>query len=113
MQEHGPQVHGVALDPQTRCAHYNSLLDIIAIRMKCCGRYYACKDCHDALESHVIEAWPAAEWDQPAVLCGACRTELSIRQYLECSNTCPVCKAQFNPRCRFHYHFYFQSDGVR
>jgi len=113
MQEHGPHVYGVELDPQTRCVHYHSTLDIIAIRMKCCGRYYACKDCHNALENHGIEVWPVEEWDQPAVMCGACRTELSIRQYLGCSNTCPTCKAQFNPRCRLHYHFYFESDAVR
>lgn len=105
-----PHVRGVGLDSQTRCAHYNSALDIIAIKMKCCGIYYACKDCHDALVSHSSEVWARSEWDQHAVLCGACATELSIRQYLECSNQCPACLAQFNPGCRNHYHFYFESD---
>lgn len=111
MQEPEPHVFGVELDPQTRCVHYNSPLDIIAIKMKCCGRYFACKDCHDALADHAIEVWPVAEWDRSAVLCGTCRTELSIRQYLRCSDLCPHCKAQFNPRCRSHYHFYFQTDA--
>src|SRR5580698_78413 len=85
-----PQVSGIGVDPQTRCAHYHSPLDIIAIRMKCCGAYYACKDCHDAIAGHAIEVWPQSEWDQRAVLCGACGAELSIKQYLGCSNTCPA-----------------------
>jgi uncharacterized CHY-type Zn-finger protein len=24
---------------------------------------------------------------------------------------CPACRAQFNPKCRSHYHFYFQMPG--
>jgi uncharacterized CHY-type Zn-finger protein len=112
MSEPRPHVCGIDLDCQTRCAHYNSTLDIIAIKMKCCGLYYACKDCHDALANHAIEVWPRDEWDKPAVLCGACGTELSIRQYLECSNECPACQARFNPGCRSHYHFYFQTEEV-
>jgi uncharacterized CHY-type Zn-finger protein len=102
-------VRGIGLDPQTRCTHYNSPLDIIAIKLKCCGLYYACKDCHDILADHLIEVWPQGEWDQPAVLCGACNTELSIREYLDCGNVCPRCGAGFNPGCRNHYHFYFQQ----
>ncbi len=100
-------VRGIGLDAQTRCAHYSKPVDIIAIKMKCCGTYYACKDCHEALAGHPIEIWPESDWDQPAVLCGSCSTELTIREYLECENKCPGCKAQFNPGCRNHYHFYF------
>jgi uncharacterized CHY-type Zn-finger protein len=101
-------VRGIDLDSQTRCIHYNSRLDIIAIKMKCCGFYYACKDCHDALADHAMEVWPRSEWDQPVVLCGGCGIELSIRQYLDCSNICPKCEAGFNPGCRNHYHYYFE-----
>ena len=101
-------VHGIDLDSQTRCTHYNSRLDIIAIKMKCCGVYYACKDCHDALADHSIEVWPHSEWDQPTVLCGACGTELNTREYLNCGNVCPECRAGFNPGCRNHYHYYFE-----
>ncbi|WP_089407193.1 CHY zinc finger protein [Granulicella rosea] len=109
MIEPRPQVRGVGLDAQTRCAHYNSPIDIIAIKMKCCGSYYACKDCHDALAGHAVEVWPHREWDTPAVLCGACGLELTVRQYLACSNVCPGCGARFNPGCRHHYHFYFET----
>lgn len=102
-------VRGVDLDRQTRCTHYHSTLDIIAIKMRCCGFYYACKDCHEALAGHAIQVWPRSEWDQPAVLCGACGEELTVRQYLDCGSKCPHCKAAFNPGCRKHYQFYFET----
>jgi uncharacterized CHY-type Zn-finger protein len=109
MQLSRPEVRGVDLDAQTRCAHYRTPLDIIAIRMKCCGVYYACKDCHEALASHPIELWPQAEWTQPAVLCGACAYEMTISEYMASGNKCPHCRAPFNPGCRNHYQFYFAS----
>jgi uncharacterized CHY-type Zn-finger protein len=102
------RVNGIALDLETRCAHYRTQLDVIAIKMKCCGEYYACKECHDAMVDHAIEMWPRSAWDLQAVLCGVCRVEMSIRQYLDCENECPGCQAQFNPGCRNHYHFYFE-----
>lgn len=104
-----PPVHGLNLDPQTRCAHWKSPLDVIAIRMKCCGAYYACRDCHDAVAGHAAEVWPKAEWDQRAILCGVCGGELSVRTYMACDNRCPACGAAFNPGCRLHYHLYFEG----
>jgi uncharacterized CHY-type Zn-finger protein len=102
-----PEVHGLNLDPQTRCLHYHSPLDIIAIKMKCCGIYYACKDCHIALANHPIEPWPHAEWHHQAILCGVCRAELSISAYFQSNSICPQCHSSFNPACRNHHHFYF------
>jgi uncharacterized CHY-type Zn-finger protein len=107
-----PRVIGVDLDSSTRCAHYHSELDIIAIKLLCCGEYYACKECHDDLAGHDLVAWPAAEYGTPAVLCGACGSELTITEYLASSNRCPGCHAAFNPRCSAHYHFYFASYPV-
>jgi uncharacterized CHY-type Zn-finger protein len=106
-----PEVRGVGLDGETRCAHWRSSLDIVAIKMKCCGIYYACKDCHDALAGHAIQTWPRAKWDLLAVMCGACGGEMSVRDYLECKNACPSCGAGFNPGCREHYRFYFDMLG--
>lgn len=102
-----PEVRGIDLDKNTRCVHYGTDRDIVAIKMKCCGVYYACKDCHEALADHSSEIWPKAEWDQPAVLCGACQKEMTIHQYMANDSTCPNCGAAFNPGCRNHYHFYF------
>ncbi len=90
-------LRGVSLDPQTRCEHYHGPTDIIAIKMKCCGTYYACKDCHEELAGHRITVWPESEWDQQAVLCGACGEMLTIFQYMHGDSHCPACRAQFNP----------------
>jgi len=106
-----PQVRGVRLDAQTRCGHYHGPTDIIAIKMKCCGEYWACKDCHVELAGHAIVVWPEGEWDQLAILCGLCGLELTIREYLGCESHCPRCGAGFNPGCRKHYQFYFEAGG--
>jgi uncharacterized CHY-type Zn-finger protein len=106
-----PEVRGIDLDAQTRCAHYRTPLDILAIKMKCCGIYYACKDCHDALADHPIEVWPQSEWPRPAVLCGACGCEMTIEQYMASGYQCPTCGAAFNPGCRKHYQFYFAATA--
>jgi uncharacterized CHY-type Zn-finger protein len=100
-------IHGIELDAQTRCAHWHSLLDIVAIRMKCCDLFYACKDCHDALAGHALQPWPQSEWDEVTIRCGACRHLMTTRDYLDGANACPSCRAAFNPDCRHHHHFYF------
>ena len=101
------RVHGIDIDPETRCKHWRSERDVVAIRMKCCGLYYACKDCHAELAGHPIAAWPEREWDAKAVLCGKCGHEMTIREYLDCADACPACAAPFNPGCKLHRHFYF------
>jgi uncharacterized CHY-type Zn-finger protein len=106
----GPAVRGVEVDAQTRCVHYRSAADIVAIKMKCCGVYYACKDCHVEMAGHDIVVWPRGERDAKAILCGACGKELTIREYLECEARCPACGAGFNPGCREHHHFYFEGE---
>ncbi len=105
-----PAVLGLDLDPQTRCAHWRSPLDIVAIKMRCCGLYYACRDCHDALATHPAAVWPKATWDELAVLCGACGAELSINAYMRSGDYCPACSAPFNPGCRTHHRFYFEES---
>jgi uncharacterized CHY-type Zn-finger protein len=107
MNEKVPEARGVEVDEETRCIHYRKPVDIIAIKMKCCGEYYACKDCHEEMAGHAMEVWPKSEWDSKAVLCGACRSELTIAEYLGCDSRCPRCDAAFNPGCANHYHFYF------
>jgi len=104
-----PEVRGIKVDAQTQCAHYNKPVDIIAIKMKCCGVYYACKDCHIALADHEIAVWPRKEWDQKAILCGSCGAELTINAYMQCGHHCPICTAEFNHACRNHHHYYFEG----
>lgn len=103
-----PFVRGVEVSPNTQCAHWHSDLDIIAIKHKCCGRYYACISCHEAQAGHPPEVWPLDERHEKAVLCGSCSRELSIDEYLSCGSKCPGCASGFNPGCARHYDLYFE-----
>ena len=78
----GQPVRGVEVDAQTRCVHWHGPTDIIALRMKCCGQWFSCFDCHAALADHAPAVWPLGERDAGAVLCGACGQVLSIDAYL-------------------------------
>jgi uncharacterized CHY-type Zn-finger protein len=102
----GIVVHGPVVDDQTRCVHWASPLDVIAIRFACCGRYYPCHACHAESEDHPSVPWPRGSFDEKAVLCGVCRTELTIERYLGV-DACPACGAGFNPGCALHHPLYF------
>lgn len=104
----GISVYGKLTDQQTRCAHWHSQLDIIAIKFKCCNRYYPCYSCHAETTTHPAQVWPKSEFATKAILCGVCGTELGISEYMKCGNTCPKCKSAFNPGCSKHYHLYFE-----
>jgi uncharacterized CHY-type Zn-finger protein len=107
-----PDVRGVNLDSQNRCEHYRGPGDIVAIKMKCSEVYYACRDCHIALAGHLPEVWVQSEWDEKAILCGACNTKLTICESMQSSSSCPACRAPFNPRCRNHYDLYFDVPPI-
>lgn len=109
IQVHGVPVFGLDVDSQTRCRHYHSPVDIIAIKFRCCGQFYPCHACHEALTDHAAEVWPVEEFGERAVLCGACGHLLTIREYLASAHRCPVCRAEFNPGCARHRHLYFAS----
>jgi len=98
---------GVALDDETRCTHYDSDRDVVALRFVCCDTYYPCIHCHSQLAGHNPERLVPDRFDEPAVLCGACRTRLSATAYLSGDDACPVCDAEFNRGCRRHRDHYF------
>ena len=104
---HGEEIYGEEFDQQTRCAHYHSELDIIAIKFYCCDKWFPCFECHAAMADHASQVWPHDKFDEPAVLCGACGHQLTVRQYLDCGSKCPGCGALFNPGCAKHSHLYF------
>ncbi len=110
-RSHELRIRGIDTDAYTRCAHYDSERDIIAIRFRCCGVYYPCHACHEALADHAAEQWPQERFGEHAVLCGACRKTLSIRSYLDCGHVCPHCSAEFNPGCAAHHELYFAIDN--
>jgi len=105
-------VVGCGVDGETRCAHYHSASDVIAVKFACCDEYYPCFQCHDQCVDHEAERWPRERFDEPAVLCGVCGTELSVTVYLNCDHECPTCEATFNPGCRNHLDRYFAVDSA-
>ena len=104
----GAIILGLDVDPQTRCAHYRSERDIVAIKFKCCGDWFSCHECHALLAGHAGQVWPKEEFDERAVLCGNCAQQLSIAEYLRSDSVCPRCQSQFNPGCTQHHHLYFE-----
>jgi uncharacterized CHY-type Zn-finger protein len=101
-------VHGVSVNEQTQCVHYHSAHDIVAIRFKCCDKFYACIHCHEEIAGHEPVLWGRDERETAAVLCGNCHSTLSIAEYLASGNTCPRCGALFNPGCAKHHDLYFE-----
>ncbi|WP_226584733.1 CHY zinc finger protein [Halobacillus litoralis] len=101
-----PLIYGNLLDEQTRCVHYHSNIDIIAIKFHCCREYYACYKCHQEKAGHHLSQWPQEEWDEQAIFCGSCKTELTIEKYME-QTSCPNCAHPFNEKCSLHYPVYF------
>lgn len=103
------RILGSPVDEQTRCVHYQTPLDVVAIRFKCCNEFYPCHLCHDESAGHPAKQWTVSERDTDAVLCGACGSLLSIREYLTIVD-CPWCAAPFNPGCHLHTHLYFETE---
>lgn len=104
------KVYGPTVDSHTRCVHYHLELDIIAIKFKCCGRFYPCYKCHEQDSDHEIQTWPQEDLarGEKVILCGDCGALLDFGQYSALSK-CVECGAHFNPKCSLHYHLYF--DG--
>ncbi|MGZ0711960.1 CHY zinc finger protein (plasmid) [Coraliomargarita sp. W4R53] len=105
-------VYGLSIDEQTRCVHYSTERDIVAIRFFCCELYYPCHLCHEETSGHRIEVWPRELFCRKAIACGACRHEFSIQQYLTMDH-CTSCASEFNPGCSTHHHLYFSTDSAQ
>ena len=104
----GQIVRGKVLDHETRCAHYHSEIDRIAIKFYCCDTYYPCFECHEEDGCGTPAVWPKEKFNEKAVLCGGCGYELSIGEYLDCKSVCPQCSAGYNPGCGLHLGLYFE-----
>ncbi|SFB32571.1 Uncharacterized protein, contains Zn-finger domain of CHY type [Lentibacillus halodurans] len=98
-----------AIDQETRCEHYHSSNDRIAIKFYCCGEYFPCYKCHAQYGCGTTKVWPRTKFDRKAIFCGNCKTELTINEYLKGSYRCPFCHAAFNPGCALHAHLYFEK----
>jgi uncharacterized CHY-type Zn-finger protein len=110
LEIYSEKIYGVDLDVETRCSHWHSELDIIAIKFKCCGHWFPCFECHAAVADHEPATWAKDESDTKAILCGGCGYQLSIAEYKASNSACPKCGSGFNPGCAKHYHLYFESE---
>ncbi|WP_263622142.1 CHY zinc finger protein [Halobacillus litoralis] len=103
------EVYGVDVDQESRCTHYHSQVDIVALKFRCCRKFYACYQCHQETTDHPPEKWPLDERDHHAILCGHCRKTMSIDEYMNV-NECPHCQHAFNAGCKNHYPLYFDME---
>lgn len=101
------QIYGNTVDDETRCVHYRTRQDVVAIKFRCCSRFYPCHLCHGEAESHPAGLWPVGEWSERAILCGVCKETMSITEYRQVTG-CPSCHAAFNEGCKLHEHLYFE-----
>ena len=100
------QIHGLLVDKESRCQHYHSPLDIVALKCYDCQKYYACYQCHDHIEDHRFRAYPCHIRQDKVVICGVCLHEMTIENYQK-SVSCSHCHSRFNPACSKHYDIYF------
>lgn len=103
-------VAGNLVDNQTRCSHYHSPLDVVAIKFPCCDIFYPCFQCHDTSADHPPKKWLRKSLENtPVVLCGVCRKVLTHAQYTQNNDRCAGCGTGFNPGCKNHSHLYFAT----
>ena len=103
----GKTVRGVDVDSETRCAHYDSARDVVALKFACCETYWPCFRCHEELAGHEAEQF-SVESSASVVLCGVCGAEFRAREFVAGSHSCPECGVEFNPGCADHYELYFE-----
>ncbi|PSP75020.1 hypothetical protein BRC86_04575 [Halobacteriales archaeon QS_3_64_16] len=104
-------VRGIAVDSETRCSHYRTDWDVIAITLPCCETFFPCFECHETYCEHEAERWPPDRFDERAILCGVCDSVLAIETYLASEHRCPHCEAAFNPGCTNHWDRYFRVES--
>jgi putative transcriptional regulator len=107
------EIKGKIIDNQTRCIHYHSPLDVIAIKFKCCDSYYPCYQCHEEEADHPSQVWKKEDFETKAIICGDCKTEMSIAAYKSSDYKCPFCSVNFNPKCSLHDHLYFEMSALK
>eukprot|EP00940_MAST-03C_sp_MAST-3C-sp2_P000557 g557.t1 len=105
---------GVGTFEQSRCSHWHLDVDRLALQSPCCLKFYACAECHDAMETHKLKPWKVTtSLHHQALLCGACGKTFSFAEYFKAPNACPHCAAGFNPKCKTHWTTYFSTDLLR
>ena len=83
-EENVPKYVGVEIEThrESRCKHYHSKLDVLALESSCCNKFYSCVKCHDEMENHAMIPWDSdTSLNRHALLCGVCEKTFSIRTW--------------------------------
>lgn len=89
--------------------HWSGPVDIVALSHPCCGRFYPCAECHDAVTEHERTTWPR-DGGEKCVLCGNCGHFMTAKEYMKASEEGACrCGHGFNPRCKLHWERYFSA----
>lgn len=105
----GPPILGSGVDPQGRCVHWATDLDVVANWCSTCRGYWACHCCHSELAGHPFGRPEVTDPD--TVLCGVCGATFSYAEYA-LAPRCPRCGHGFNPRCSRHAALYVRGSGL-
>src|SRR5690625_8025706 len=92
----GHILKGTVLDSETRCSHYHTELDRIAIKFYCCQTYFPCYLCHKESGCGETKVWPYDKLDKKAILYGACGEELTSKSYQNMEHKCSIPKVLLN-----------------
>ena len=101
------QAQGLLVDDESRCIHYHGEKDIVSLQCYECKKYYACYQCHNAMETHIFSPYPLTLAEDRPILCGVCKRIMTFQEYQK-QIACPYCKSPFNPGCKQHYSYYFK-----
>ena len=101
------QTQGLLVDDESRCVHYHSEKDVVSLQCYECKKYYACYQCHNAMETHLFSPYPLMLSEDRPILCGGCKRTMTFQDYQK-QMACPYCSAPFNPGCKQHYSYYFK-----
>nr|WP_081214804.1 CHY zinc finger protein [Streptococcus oralis] len=101
------KIYGLLVDDESRCVHYHSEKDIVSLQCYECKKYYACYQCHNALENHNFAPYPLSLTEDRPILCGKCKKILTFQEYQK-QTACPYCKTFFNSGCKEHHSYYFK-----
>jgi uncharacterized CHY-type Zn-finger protein len=107
-------VRGLDVDLHGRCRHWSGPNDIVATSFPCCVGWWACRECHDRTQDHAATPWPRDRFYELVVMCGGCRSRLSVHYHLSLpGDACPHCGRTWNPQCRDHADRYFAGAVER
>ena len=62
-------LRGIDIDAETRRAHWDDQVDVIALRFACCDAYYPGVSCHEAATDHDPVGWPRDRLSLAGGLC--------------------------------------------